>query len=61
MQCDLVYKSLTLEVSQTEGEILYGIPYMWNLKRSNTKEFTKQKEIHRLREQTHSCHTHGYI
>ena len=27
----------------------YGIPYMWTLKRNDTKELTKQKETHRLR------------
>ena len=37
------------EVSQTEGEVLYDIPYMWNLKRNNTKEFTYKIETHRLR------------
>ena len=37
------------EVSQTEREILYDIPYMWNLKRNDTNELTKQKETHRLR------------
>ena len=26
---------------------------MWNLKRNNTNELTKQKETHRLRKQTH--------
>ena len=35
------------EVSQTEREILYDIPYMWNLKRNDTNELTKQKETHR--------------
>ena len=39
------------EVSQTEREILYDIPYMWNLKRNDTNELTKQKETHRLRKQ----------
>ena len=31
-----------------EGEIQYDNPYMWNLKRNDTKELTKQKETHRL-------------
>ena len=30
-------------------------PYMWNLKRNDTNELTKQKETHRLREQTYGC------
>ena len=43
------------EVSQTEREILYDIPYMWNLKRNDTNELTRQKETHRLRKQTYGC------
>ena len=39
--------------SDREGEISYDIPYMWNLKRNDTNEFTKQKETHT--EQTYSC------
>jgi len=31
------------EVSQTEGEISYDIPYMWNPKKNDTNELTKQK------------------
>ena len=31
-----------------EGEIQYDNPYMWNLKRNDTKELTEQKETHRL-------------
>ena len=39
-----------------EGEILYGIPYMWNLKSNDAMNlFTKQKEVHRLREWTYGC------
>ena len=30
-------------------------PYMWTLKRNDTSEVTKQKETHRLREQTYGC------
>ena len=39
--------------SDREGEILYDIPYMWNLKKkkNDTNDLlTKQKETHRLRE-----------
>ena len=38
--------------SDREGEILYDIPYMWNLKKKNDTNdlLTKQKETHRLRE-----------
>ena len=32
------------EVRQTEREILYDIPYMWNLKRNDTKELTYKTE-----------------
>ena len=35
--------------SDREGELSYDIPYMWNLKRNDTNELTKQKETHRLR------------
>ena len=38
-----------------EGEISYGIPYMCNLKRNYTNEFTKQKQTHRLREGAYGC------
>ena len=45
------------EASQTRrrGEISYDIPYMWNQKRNDTNELTKQKETHRLRKGTHGC------
>ena len=32
------------ELSDREGEILYGIPYMWNLKRNDTNELTYKTE-----------------
>ena len=38
------------EVNQTETEISYDIPYIWNLKRSDTVELTKEKQIHRLQD-----------
>ena len=38
-----------------KGEILYDIPYMGNLKINDINELTKQKETHRLREQTYGC------
>ena len=34
--------------SDREGEILYDIPFMWDLKRND--ELAKQKMTHRLRE-----------
>ena len=44
------------EVSQTgKEEISYDIPYMWNLKRNDTNEISKQKQSHRLRERTYGC------
>ena len=44
------------------GEILYDTPYMWNLKRNDINELKKQKETHRLREQTFGClHTLLYL
>ena len=30
-------------------EIPYDIPYIWNLKKNDSNELTKQKETHRLR------------
>ena len=36
--------------SDREGEILYDIPYLKNLKRNDTSEFIKQKQTHRLRQ-----------
>ena len=41
--------------SDREGEISYDIPYMWNLKRNDTNDLTKQKETHRLRKWAYSC------
>ena len=37
-----------LSKSVREGEMLYDILYMWNLKRNVTDELTKQKGTHRL-------------
>ena len=42
------------------GELSYDIPYMWNLKRNDTNELTRQKEIHRLRKQTYGCRGWGW-
>ena len=39
--------------SDRGGEIL------WNLKRNDTNELTKQKETHRLREWTYGCRGAG--
>ena len=33
-----------LSKSDREIEILYGIPYIWNLKKIDTHELTKQKQ-----------------
>ena len=41
------------------GKILYGISYMWNLKRNDTNELTHKTEIHRLREWTYNCQARG--
>ena len=35
--------------SDREGETSYDIPYMWNLKRNDTNEFTYKRETQRLR------------
>ena len=34
---------------------MYDIPYMWNLKRNDTKMNFLTKQTHRLRERTHGC------
>ena len=44
------------QVSQTEKEKYYDIPYMWNLKRNSANELTKQKQTHRLRERIYGSH-----
>ena len=46
---------------KTEREIPYDIPYVWNLKGNNPKNFfTKQKETCRLEEQTYACQGEGW-
>ena len=37
--------------SDREREKSYDTPYMWNLKRNDINDLTKQKETHRLRKQ----------
>ena len=34
-------------MSDREGEVLYDIPYMQNLKQNDTNELTQQKNTHR--------------
>ena len=41
---------MVIQSEVREGEILYDISYMWNLKRTDRNECTKQKETRRLRE-----------
>ena len=36
--------SIRILVMIREGEILYDIPYMWNLKRNDTNELTSKTE-----------------
>ena len=36
-----------LRIKDREGEILYDIPYMWNLKRNDTNEFTYKRQTDR--------------
>ena len=45
--------------SDREGEIFYDIPYLCNLRRNVTNEFTKQKETHRLIEWTYGFWVKG--
>ena len=37
-------ESVILHKSDREGEMLYDILHMWNLKRNDTNELTKRKE-----------------
>ena len=46
---DLESVTLSEVKSDREEDILYDIPYMWDLKRNDTNEPTKQKETHTLR------------
>ena len=46
---------VSVSKSDREGKIAYDIPYMWNLKRNDTDQCTKQKDTHRLREQSYGC------
>ena len=39
--------------SERERQISYDITYMWNLKYDINELFTKQKQTHRHRKQTH--------
>ena len=46
----------TVKLSEVrEGEISQDIPFTWDLKRNDKNELTKQRETHRLREQTYGC------
>ena len=49
--------------SDRGGEVSYGIPFIWNLKRNDLQItlLTKQKETHRLREQTYGCWREGIV
>ena len=40
-------------MKKVKQAISYDIPYMWNLKRNDTNNPTKQKETHR--ERTYGC------
>jgi len=48
-------------MKSNRGETSYEIPYMWNLKRSDINELTKQKQIHRLGEQTYGYQGEGIV
>ena len=48
-------------MKSNRGEISYETPYMWNLKRSDINELTKQKQIHRFGEQTYGYQGEGIV
>ena len=50
---------MSYEWSKTEGETLYDIPFMQDLKSNGTNELTKQKETPRLRKGTYGCLVEG--
>ena len=47
--------------SDREGKISNDIPYMWNLKRNDINELTKQREAHRFRKQIYGCQGEGIV
>ena len=42
-------------LSDRQRKMLCEIPYVWNPKGNDADELTKQKDTHRLREQTYGC------
>ena len=47
--------------SDREGEILYDIHYIWNLKWNDANEFTYKTEIHSLRKWTYGSSGVGIV
>ena len=47
--------------SDRKGEISPYILHMWNLKRNDTNELTKQKESHGFRKQANGCCREGRV
>ena len=47
--------------SDRDGEILYAILYMWNLKGNDANELIIEKATHRLREWTYGCQGEGTV
>ena len=54
-------KIILIHPEVREREITYDIPYMWNIKRNDTNELTKQKETPRLRKWTHGWRWEGRV
>ena len=47
-------------LNHREEDTVYDIPYMWTLKRNDMNELAKQKETHRLREQSDDSPGEGW-
>ena len=60
-QCGQTYSVILSDV-KSEKEISYDLPYMWNLKRNDTNEFTyKTERLTDLEKGTYGCQWEGIV